>query len=335
MSEAQDIGVGVVGLGVMGRIHIGCLASGIAGARLVAVADQDESAARVLGSEHGVAYSGSAAGLLEAPGVDAVIVATPAETHAEIVEAAAVSGKHILCEKPFDCRLDAIDRALAAVASTGVVLQIGFQRRFDRSFQQLKEKAAAARAGDLVAIHVVSRDPLLAGPPRLIDGMSALFFDTTVHDFDMLRFLTGSEIEMVHVLASSAIHREERIDTAVFLVRMLNGIAATIDNSQAAHGYDQRVEVFGASGLLSAENEPEDAVWVADAAGSRAPQLPYFFSQRYARAYIDQMRSFIEAASRGVSNSPSGADGRAATVAALAAQRSVDEGRPVRVEEVG
>jgi myo-inositol 2-dehydrogenase/D-chiro-inositol 1-dehydrogenase len=299
------------------------------------VADQDASAARALGTEHGIAFSGAATVLLGAPEVDAVIVATPAETHAEIVEAAAVAGKHILCEKPFDVRLGAIDRALAAAESAGVVLQIAFNRRFDRSFQRLQEEIAASRAGDVVTIHIVSRDPLLAGPPRLIDGMSALFFDTTVHDFDNLRYLTESEIETVHVLASPAIHRQDRIDTATMLVQMANGVVATIDNSQAAHGYDQRVEVFGRGGLLSLENQPEHTVWAADPAGSRAPGLPYFFAQRYAQSYIDQMRSFVETVNLGLPATPSGADGRAATVVALAAQLSVDEGRPVRVEEVG
>ncbi|HET9477353.1 MAG TPA: Gfo/Idh/MocA family oxidoreductase, partial [Dehalococcoidia bacterium] len=145
MSDSGEIGVGIIGLGAMGRIHLGCLAAGIPGARLVAVADQEESAARELGREHEVPYFDSTAGLLGAAEVDAVIVATPAETHAEIVEAAAMAGKHVLCEKPFDCRLGPIDRALAAVAGEGVALQIAFNRRFDRSFQRLQEEIAASR----------------------------------------------------------------------------------------------------------------------------------------------------------------------------------------------
>jgi myo-inositol 2-dehydrogenase/D-chiro-inositol 1-dehydrogenase len=169
----------------------------------------------------------------------------------------------------------------------------------------------------------------------MIERMSALFFDTTVHDFDMLRFLTGSEIESVYVQASSAVHRQPGIDTAVLLVRMVNGVIATIDNSQAAHGYDQRVEVFGRDGALFAGNEVEDTVSLADASGFREPRRPYFFTQRYARSYIDQMRTFIEAITLGLAPLPSGSDGRAATVAALAAQRSVDEGRPASTGEIG
>lgn len=331
----REVGVGIVGLGAMGRIHLGCLAAGVPGARLTAIADIDEAVAGNLGAEHAVSHFGSAAGLLAAPGMDAVVVATPAETHAEIVEAAANAGKHALCEKPLDCRLGPIDRALDAVKRSGVHLQVGFNRRFDRTFQHLQEEVAASRAGDVVSVHIISRDPVLSRPPRLIHGMSALFFDTTVHDFDMLRFLTGSEIESVYVQASSAIHNQAEIDTAVLLVRMANGVIATIDNSQAAHGYDQRVEVFGSGGALFAGNEVEDTVSLADASGLRAPRRPYFFPQRYARSYIDQMRAFIEALTHGLTPLPSGLDGWAATVAALAAQRSVDEGRPVSTGEIG
>ena len=168
----------------------------------------------------------------------------------------------------------------------------------------------------------------------MIEGMSALFFDTTIHDFDMLRFLTGSEIESVYVRASSAVHRQPGIDTAVLFVGMANGVVATIDNSQAAYGYDQRVEVFGTKGALSAGNEVEDTVSLADAAGFHSPRRPYFFAQRYAQSYIDQMRSFVEAVTRGLPASPSGADGRAATAAGVAAQRSVNERRPVEISEV-
>lgn len=335
MSARREIGVGIVGLGTMGRVHLGCLTSGIPGARLVAVADMDERAAEAIGREHGVPHFGSMSGLLGAPGLDAVVVATPAETHAEIVEAAANAGKHILCEKPFDCRLQPINRALEAVETAGVVLQMGFQRRFDRSFLHAREEVAAMRAGEIVSIHIISRDPVLAAPPRLIDGMSALFFDTTVHDFDMLRFLSRAEIAMVHVLASSVIHRQGRIDTAIMLVKMENGVVGTIDNSQAVSGYDQRLEVFGTGGILSVENEADNTVWVADGRGVHAPSQPYFFAQRYGQTYAFQMRSFVEAARHVRPASPSGADGRAATVAALAAHRSVEEGRPVRLDEIG
>jgi myo-inositol 2-dehydrogenase/D-chiro-inositol 1-dehydrogenase len=334
VTEGQALGIAVIGAGAMGRIHL-AHAGAVPGARLVAVADTDLAIAKRLGVAHGVAYHGSVAEVLQEPGVDAVIVATPAETHAEIVEQSAEAGKHVLCEKPLDCRLEPIDRALRAVEKAGVRLQVGFNRRFDRNFQHLFEEVDASRVGEVIGIHIVSRDPVLPGPPRQINGMSALFFDTTVHDFDMLRFLTGSEIEMVHVQSASAIHKQAEIDTAVFLVRMTNGVIATIDNSQAVYGYDQRVEVFGTEGSLSVGNETVNTVSQAGASGFHGPRLEYFYPQRYRQSYINQLNFFVGCVTHDVAPSPSGADGRAATSAALAAQRSVDECRPVRISEIG
>jgi myo-inositol 2-dehydrogenase/D-chiro-inositol 1-dehydrogenase len=164
--------------------------------------------------------------------------------------------------------------------------------------------------------------------------MSGLFFDTTIHDLDMLRFLTGSEIEMVHVLASSAVHGGPVIDSAVLLVRMSDGTAATIDNSQAVYGYDQRVEVLGTKGALHAGNEVVNTVQTLDQGGIRRPRLPHFFRERYGESYVEQLVEFAGFVRDKAQPSPSGADGRAATVAALAAQRSLDEARPVRTEEI-
>ena len=334
MTEGRALGIGVIGVGAMGCLHVASTA-GVPGTRLVGVADTDLATGKRIGDAHGVPHHRSVQELLREPAVEAVIIATPAETHAEIVEQAAAAGKHILCEKPLDCRLAPIDRALREVAQAGVCLQVGFNRRFDRSFQALVEDVDSSCVGKVISIHVVSRDPVLPGPPRLISGMSALFFDTTIHDFDMLRYLTGSEIEMVHAQAASAIHGRAEIDTALLLVRMANGVVATIDNSQAAYGYDQRVEVFGTEGSLSVGNETVSTVFQADASGFHLPPLEYFYPQRYRRSYIDQLNYFVGCVTNSVSPSPSGADGRAATVAALATQRSVDEGRPVRTSEIG
>ena len=333
MRDIREVGIGVVGLGSMGRIHAG-LAAATRGARLVAVADVNEAAAQTAGDEFGVPHFLSGGELLKVSGMDAVIIATPAETHADILVAAASAGNDILCEKPLDCRLDHIDEALSDVAAAGVHLQVGFNRRFDRNFLAVKEEVDASRVGDIISIHIVSRDPLLPGPPRTIGDMSGLFFDTTVHDFDMLRFLTGSEIVIVDVQAAPAVHRQAEIDTAVILVRMANGVIGTIDNGQAAHGYDQRVEVFGTKGAISMGNEIVSTTSFVDQSGSHRPGPPYFYPQRYGESYARQIESFLGCIRDGVAPQPSGADGRAASVAALAAQRSADEGRPVRTSEI-
>jgi myo-inositol 2-dehydrogenase/D-chiro-inositol 1-dehydrogenase len=329
-----EIGVGIVGLGAMGKVHLSLIADGIPGLRLAAVADIDTTAPDRLGGEYRVPAYHSAEALYADASVDAVIVATLAETHASLIEKAAAAGKHVLTEKPLDSNRERIDRALAQVKANDVRLQVAFNRRFDRNFSFMRDEIEAGRIGRVISVHIVSRDPVLPGPPRTIEGMSGLFFDTTVHDFDMLRFLTGSEISMVHVLASSAIHSGPAIDSAVLLVRMSDGIAATIDNSQAAYGYDQRVETFGTKGALRSANERVNTVETLDEAGMRRPRLPYFFSERYRESYISQLGHFAAFIRDHVEPSPSGADGRAATVAALAAQRSLDEGRPVRIDEI-
>jgi myo-inositol 2-dehydrogenase/D-chiro-inositol 1-dehydrogenase len=231
--------------------------------------------------------------------------------------------------------LGSLDSALKAVEKAGVLLQVGFNRRFDDNFRFLHEEIAAERIGRVAIAHIVSRDPLLPGPPRRIQALSGLFFDTTVHDFDMLRFLTGSEIEMVHVQASSAVHGGPDIDTAVILARMSSGAIATIDNSQAVYHYDQRVEVFGTGGALFAGNERMSTVTLAGPDATRLPGAPYFFPQRYRQSYLNQLGAFARSLATSEAQVPSGADGRAATVAALAAQRSFDERRPVRIQEIG
>jgi myo-inositol 2-dehydrogenase/D-chiro-inositol 1-dehydrogenase len=331
----QPIGIGIVGIGVMGGIHLDILERGVPGLRLAAVADVDYPVAERHGTESGVPSYLSVDELVQDPTVDAVLVATPAETHAPIIESAARAEKHILCEKPLDVNLPRIDAALRAVQTENVFLQVAFNRRFDHTFQRLQGEVAAEAIGKVISVHIVSRDPVLPGPPRKIEGLSGLFFDTTVHDFDMLRFLARSDIEMVHVQASSPIHRGPEIDTAVTLVRMQNGIAATIDNSQAAHGYDQRVEVFGSGGALFVENERLNTAAMANQGGIQTPGSPYFFPERYRQSYIQQLRAFADYINTGEGAVPAGADGRAATVAALAAQRSLEEHRPVLTNEIG
>jgi myo-inositol 2-dehydrogenase/D-chiro-inositol 1-dehydrogenase len=329
------LGIGIVGLGAMGKVHLGLIAGGLQGLRLAAVADIDTGTADQLGAEHEVPAYHTADALVANDSVDAVIVASLAETHAAIIEQAAAAGKHVLTEKPLDSSLDRIDRALAEVKARDVLLQVAFNRRFDRNFTYLEEELRAERIGELISVHIVSRDPVLPGPPRVIEGMSGLFFDTTIHDFDMLRFLTGRAIEMVHVLASSAVHRAPVIDSATLLVKLEDGIAATIDNSQAAYGYDQRVEVFGTKGALQVGNERVNNVETLEQSGMHRPRFPYFFRERYRESYVAQLGQFAGFVRSHVQPSPSGADGRAATVAALAAQRSLVEARPVRIEEVG
>jgi myo-inositol 2-dehydrogenase/D-chiro-inositol 1-dehydrogenase len=329
-----DIGIGLIGAGTVGRLHAGYL-SKVPGARLVAIADVDRTAAEATAREHGeIAVHENTVSLLADGAVAAVVIATPGETHGRIIEAAASAGKHVFCEKPLDLDLARIDRALEAVRKAGVTLQVGFNRRFDRDFQSVRDAIVDGKVGEPHIIHLISRDPLLPGPPRDVGPLAGLLFDTTIHDFDMVRFLTGSEFDEVYVLPGDHVHRAGVIDTAVVSFRLGNGVIGTIDNSQAAYGYDQRVEVFGLNGAIAIENERRHLATVSDETGVHAALPLPFYPERYESSYIAELAAFAECIRMGAEPLASGADGRAASAAALAAQCSIDECRPVRIAEI-
>jgi len=330
----ETLGVALIGAGSMGRVHAANLASGrVPGARLVAVADSNRAAAEECAAMHGIpsAYTDSGEAILD-PAAGAVVIATPAASHGDIIRAAAADGKHVFTEKPLDISLERIDSALGAVADAGVRLQIGFHRRFDTSFAQARESVAAGRVGDPYVMHIISRDPVWRVPPK-INGLSGLLFDTTIHDFDMARFVLG-EVESLYAVGTPAVHKAGVPDTLVVSLQFGSGALGTIENGQAVFGYDQRLEVFGSLGAIAVENEKRDTTFVIDDGGLHEPLPPTFYPERYAAAYVAELRSFVESIRHDNATRATGADGRAATVIALAAQRSLDEGRPVAVSEI-
>jgi len=318
----------------MGRIHAANLAGGrILGARLVAVADTDRGAAETCAAEHRLDSGyGDASELLADGRLDAVIIAAPAATHGALIKQAADAGKHVFTEKPFEISVEGSDRALAAVAIAGVHLQVGFHRRFDVSFAHARAALAAGRVGEPYVMHIISRDPVWRVPPK-IGGLSGLLFDTTIHDFDMARHLLG-EVESLYAVGTPAVHNAGVPDTLVVSLRFAGGALGTIDNGQAVFGYDQRLEVFGSLGAISVENERPHGVAVVDKTGKHLPLPQTFYRERYAAAYIAEVQSFVDSIRGGSEPAVTGRDGRAATVIALAAQRSLDEGRPVRIAEI-
>jgi myo-inositol 2-dehydrogenase/D-chiro-inositol 1-dehydrogenase len=334
-----SVKVGLIGAGRIGSLHAEHLASRILGVELVAVADVAIDAAQACAARYSVPLvSGDYRDLLHAEGIDAVVICSSTDTHAQIIGEAAEAGKHIFCEKPIDFSLERIDRALRAVEEAGVKLQIGFNRRFDPNFRRVREAVAAGQVGTPHILRITSRDP---APPPLsyIKVSGGIFLDMTIHDFDMARYLMGSEVEEVYaagnVLVDPAIGEAGDVDTAVVTLRFANGAIGTIDNSrQAVYGYDQRVEVFGSSGMIRAENETADRTVLSDAAGVHAALPLYFFVERYTEAYIAEMEAFVEAVKMDTPPPVSGLDGRAPVVIAYAAARSLRESRPVRVDEV-
>jgi myo-inositol 2-dehydrogenase/D-chiro-inositol 1-dehydrogenase len=318
----------------MGKVHADNLASGrIPGARLIAVADTNRTAAETCAAVHNVATAyGVPEDALSDPAVDAVVIATPADTHGDLIRAAASAGKHVFTEKPLDTSLERIDFALAAVISASVKLQIGFHRRFDTSFLHARNSVTAGRVGEPYVMHIISRDPVWRVPPK-IDGLSGLLFDTTIHDFDMARFVLG-EVESLYAVGTPAVHKAGVPDTVVVNLKFQNGALGTIENGQAVFGYDQRLEVFGSLASIAVDNQKRDTTLVIDDGGLHAPLPPTFYPERYAAAYVAELQSFVDCIRDGAEPRATGADGRAATVIALAAQRSLDECRPVAVFEI-
>jgi myo-inositol 2-dehydrogenase/D-chiro-inositol 1-dehydrogenase len=335
----NEINIGIIGAGRIGRVHAEHLAHRVPGAQLVAVSDICVEAAQKLAAELDIpaAYQDHRR-ILEEEGVEAVLVCSSTDTHARMIVEAAQVGKHIFCEKPIALDLREIDRALSAVDQAGVKLQIGFNRRFDPNFMRVREIVASGQIGEPHVLRITSRDP---GPPPIeyVRVSGGIFLDMTIHDFDMARFLIGGEVEEIfaagEVKVDPAIGEAGDIDTAVTTLRYANGAIGTIDNSRGAiYGYDQRVEVFGSEGVVMVSNNKPDTAVVSDATGVHSALPLHFFMDRYIESYINEIRAFI-ACLRGQIPSPvTGMDGRIPVVMAYAAKRSYLENRPVRLSEV-
>lgn len=306
--------VGIVGAGRIGRLHAGNAAR--CGLVVDRVTDARPEAAAELAEELGARVGDGFDGL------DGVLVCSPPDTHAEVVEAAAAAGAHVFCEKPLAPDLEGCDRAIAACERAGVALQVGFQRRFDASFRAVREAVETGRLGTPVLLRASSRDPY--EPPPTYG--SSLFLDSTIHDLDLARFLLGSDIVEVSARAGSLATPDVQDDTAVTTVLFANGALGAIDNcAQSSYGYDQRVEVHGTGGMASATNEVATTTVVADAEGFHGPVLRHFFLERYAPAYVRELEAFA-AAIDGAPVPVDGHDGRKALAAALAARESATQG---------
>jgi myo-inositol 2-dehydrogenase/D-chiro-inositol 1-dehydrogenase len=335
----EQINFGIIGAGRIGKVHAETLAFRLPEARIMAIADVCREAAQQVAARCGIPeVVGSSDEILADPRIHAVLICSSTDTHADLIVQAAKAGKQIFCEKPVAHDLGQIDRALAAVKQAGVKLQIGFNRRFDANFARVREAVVNGEIGTPRMLHLVSRDP---APPPLsyIRVSGGMFMDMTIHDFDMARFLTGDEVEEIYtaggVMVDPEIGRAGDLDTALMVLRFRNGVIGTIDNSrQAAYGYDQRVEILGSEGKIATENcYPNQAVV---STGKRVGRdLPFhFFMDRYTESFANELRSFVDAVREDRPTAVNGMDGRIPVVMALAARKSYDERRPVRLEEV-
>ncbi|MFV1858510.1 MAG: inositol 2-dehydrogenase [Anaerolineales bacterium] len=335
----MTLNIGLIGAGRIGRLHAENLANRIPNARLAAVADIDLEAAESLAADLNVETAVEHyAQLLEHADLQAVAICSATDTHAQIITEAAVAGKHIFCEKPLDFELSRIDDALEAVEAAGVKLQVGFNRRFDPNFRKVREMATEGKIGEPQILRITSRDP---EPPPLeyVKASGGIFLDMTIHDFDMARYITGSEVEEIYVIGAVMIDPKigevGDLDTAIITLRFENGVIGTIDNSRkAVYGYDQRVELFGSEGMISTENETPDRHSYSNADGVQKPLPLYFFLERYTESYLREMRSFVDSVQNDTLPEVTGADGRAPVVIGLAARKSYEENRPVAIKEI-
>ncbi|TWF78214.1 myo-inositol 2-dehydrogenase/D-chiro-inositol 1-dehydrogenase [Pseudonocardia hierapolitana] len=328
------IGVALVGSGRMGSFHGESLARRIPGARLVAVADPAPGVAERLGADR--AYSDPAEAFAD-PGVDAVVIAAPARFHADLVVAAARAGKGVFCEKPMALSLPDADRAIDAARAAGVVLQVGFNRRFAPDWQAARALLDDGRLGIPRLLRSVTRDPGGFDPSRV--PPDTIFNETLIHDFDTLRFLNpGAEAVEVYATADALVEPEWRerglLDTAVVVVRFTNGATGVAEACfEAAYGYDVRGEVFGSGGMATLGDGRRTGMIFSGAAG-RTVEMARSDQELLAGAYVAELAAFVAAVRDRTPAPVGGEDARAALAIALAAAGSVRAGRPVRIEEV-
>ena len=323
----------LLGAGRIGKVHAAAIAA-TPGATLVAVADAFAEAAQALAATSGAEIR-SVDDIMGAGDIDAVLITTPTDLHAAMIEQAAKAGKAIFCEKPIDLDVARVRSCLAVVEREKVPLMVGFNRRFDPNFLEVRRQIDAGAIGAVEMVSITSRDP---GPPPgdYLKRSGGLFRDMTIHDFDMARFLLGEEPVTVYASASNLVDPEigkvGDVDSAAVILTTASGRIAQISNSRrATYGYDQRIEAHGSKGLVSAENVRATNVEVAGAEGYRREPLLNFFMTRYTEAYRAEIAAFIDAVENGTAPSPSGDDGLKALLLADAATVSARERKVVSV----
>ncbi len=331
----KKIRLGVIGTGRIGKVHIATLVNNVPEAEVVAVADVNLESAKELAARYNIPFAGDKhTDIINHPEVDAVVICSPTDTHARYIVEAARAGKHIFCEKPVDLSIDVIRDAISEVEKAGVKLMVGFNRRFDPNFRKVREMV---QAGNPHILKITSRDP--APPPAEYAAVSGgMFLDMTIHDFDMARYIVGSEVTDIYVkaavLVDPAIGRAGDVDTAVITLTFANGAIGVIDNSRrAVYGYDQRVEIFGSKGMVSADNNFPDNHRYMSAEGISGSLPLNFFMDRYLDAYSNELKAFCDAVMGGGPVPVDGYDGLMSVVIGLAAKQSAAEGRPVKISD--
>ncbi|HRY20536.1 MAG TPA: inositol 2-dehydrogenase [Flexilinea sp.] len=333
------IRVGIIGAGRIGRVHAQSIAFGILEAEIVAISDPFiENAERAARDFAIPAIYADYHAILNDPTIQAVLICSPTNTHADIAMEAARAGKHIFCEKPVDQTVSKILETKKLVEENAVKMQIGFNRRFDHNFRKIKKLRDDGTLGEIQIIRITSRDPEPPSP-EYAKTSGGMFLDMTIHDFDMACYQANSEVDEVYAMGAVTVDPEigkaGDIDTAIVTLKFKNGAMAVIDNCRkAVYGYDQRVEVFGTNGAAASENDRETMVKISSKDAVCEDKPLFFFLERYMQSFRDEIKSFINAILNDRPVEVNIDDGLRPILIAIAANKSMKENRPVKISEV-
>jgi len=334
----KKIKVGIIGAGRIGKVHTDSITFNIPGAEVKTIVDKfmNDEIKEWAASRGIMKTSDNPKDIFDDSEIDAVLICSSTDTHAQFTREAAEAGKHIFCEKPVDTNIDRIRETLKIVEKSGVKFQIGFNRRFDHNFRALKETAMAGKIGETHMVHITSRDPQPPNPAYIKDS-GGLFLDMTIHDFDMARFLSGSEVEEIYVqgavLVDPEIGKQGDIDTAIITMKFASGAIGSIDNSRkAAYGYDQRAEIFGSRGSVFSRNDSASTIVLSTEESVSEEKPLFFFLERYMDSFVQEMKEFFEAIENDTEVPCGRIDAIRPVQIAQAALESLKSGKPVKVK---
>lgn len=332
--------IGIIGAGRIGKVHLQSITYHVKDAVVKAVADpfmneETEAYIKSMGVDK---VSKDCKDILSDPEIDAVMICSSTDTHAAISIEAINAGKHVFCEKPVDHSIEKIKAVEDALKGKNIKFQVGFNRRFDHNFAAIRKAVDDGRIGDPHIVKITSRDPEPPNP-AYIKVSGGIFLDMTIHDFDMATFLVNSDVEEVYVqsavLVDPAIGEQGDVDTAIITMKMTNGALCVIDNSRrAAYGYDQRAEVFGSKGMVSTSNDTLSSAVIADANGVTGEKPLFFFLERYMQSFTGEVCQFVDAIENDKETPVGIHAGMQSVKIGLAAKKSVQEHRPVKLSEI-
>ena len=331
----SKIVVGIIGAGRIGKVHTQSILNFIPDVKVKYVADVFEGSREWVDKLGHVSFTTDVNKIFSDPEVKAVLICSSTDTHVKYIIEAARAKKHIFCEKPVDHDIGRILEAKQAVEDNGVKFQIGFNRRFDHNFRKVRQLIEEGEVGNTYFINITSRDPD-APPISYVKVSGGMFMDMTIHDFDMARFLAGSEVKEVYakgaVFVNPEIGKAGDIDSAVIILSFENGVIATINNCRkASYGYDQRVEVFGSKGKVEISNDTSSTAVLSNGIGVISEKPLNFFMDRYTQSYVDEIKEFIDAIINNKETPTDMSDGLKSVEIAKAARKSVDTGLPVKM----